>query len=24
VMCVPSHAQAAQELLGKLSLTNPT
>ncbi len=23
VMCVPSHAQAAQELIGKLSLTNP-
>lgn len=24
VMCLPSHAQAAQELLAKLSLTNPT
>ena len=24
VMCLPSHAQPAQELLAKLSLTNPT
>ena len=24
VMCLPSHAQAAQELLAKLSLTNPS